>query len=466
MNLQALILRIVFVSGWVLFNTGDSAFAQLGEVVSSVPCLEHKTQTYSLFRPSDYSRKSRWPAIVLVDPQGQSQQAVAAFAEAGEEFGFIIASPQGVVQPLQANLNQNPIVQVYEDLIRRFSVDIDGIYMLGSGAASELVTDLSIRLQTNAGLLLLNPHKEALTHAKNFPAPIIIFSSALSPRRLTAYQWSQSQKSTSTGLFMPFQGETQWPDELDTKFGLAWLSQNRYQNQPEFKSSMSLEKIFSHQLAAVDQLEKKGDHLKAMNLLTTLKSDIFSKTQQATVSQKEEQLRQQPNLQTQRKAETKTYQAESLIQQQFESAFQPQALHNAKDLEKNLKWWSDQHKTLTYMLQNSKDAYQKASAARLIEHIWQVTYVNGLSHLEKQRFDNAAYQFRIASHLFPNQAYAHYGLACAFAGKQQPEQSLEALENSVAAGLRNTQLITQQPLFDIFRSSEGYQKILGQIEKK
>ena len=444
----------------LLFNS-FAAFGQLGTVEPSVPCLEDQNQTYSLFRPKYYSSKKRFPILIVLDPKGQSQSAVEAFREGAETFGFIVASPQGLTGPLDPNISAHPAMQVYEDLVRRFAVDIDAVYMGGLGSSASIAFDLTRRLKTNAGLILCSPQKADLSQGGSLNLPLMLTAGHLD----AAYSLVVDEKNlppNKTLLAVTYAGVQQWPPQELTTAGLGWLLEKAAQERGEPLQPERLESIYRARAGLAEKLTLADQYVTAYRLWESLNPDVFPAHTQH-IQKARTDLKASQKLKKQWQALREALDMEATTRQLFEKEFKASMGLSDPGFRDHLEWWRRQVGTLMTLATQGEEGEKQAAASRLLEFVWGQSYLDGLTQLETRSYKPAIYHFRVACEAFPDQAFAFYALSCAYAGDQQKELALEALESSVAMGVNSSELFHQQPLFDSFRNDQRFQALLKKL---
>lgn len=445
-----------------LLATG--AFAQLGELVPAVECLEHTSQSYSLYRPSDYTRKKRWPVLVLVDPKSQAQAAVGAFQEGAEAYGFILASPHDFELKKDLEIQSNPLLWVLQDLIRRFAVDIEGIYFAGLGQATSFTATIASRMQTNAGLVLCGPSAQDLAQLGDFTAPLAITSGDFDPSSSQLLTWVEQHPPKGQRRVLFFEGGRQWPQPNAAAEVLGWLVLQRWKHHSQTADEAKLQKWYEKRRAYARQLETQSRLNEALASWLVLDEDFAKLPKSLTAKDTVERLLQSPLRLEQVTAEKQARLMESQSITVFQSFFNPQLHTQPKALQENLAWWHSQYKTLVYISENATNTQKRNAANRLIEWIWWQSYLKGLVQLDAKQFQPALYHFRIASEIFSDQSFVHYALACALAGTHQSEPAITALEHSISLGLTDPDLLRLQPLFDAFRNKTAFTRLLKKIQ--
>lgn len=452
-------------SGFLLgiFLLTGFSFGQLGKIAPVVPCLEQTEQTYALYRPSYYTRKQRWPMVILLDDSGNGQTAVAAFREGAEAFGFILASPNGFRLHPDMDIRSNPVIWIYQDLIRRFAVDIDGIYFAGLGKAGDLMLDLTKRLQTNAGLILAAPNPKQFPTLKSLSTRVAFAQGQFDPNTHDVRQFLKQQSRPDAYRFVAFEGGRQWPHGPEAREILGWLLAQSYKSRkltpPKQADWFKTRATYAESLKAQNQLVQAKEHWQA------IQRDFSKSTLQSKAKDALQKLEQSQAFQDQEKSEKAAFKMEAETMALFKTHMKPELFDQPQQLKKNLDWWQKQHETLTYLYQTTEDQARKNTAIRLIEYLWQVSYLEGLELLEEERFAKASYHFQLATHLFSDKPFAYYALACAYAGLDQSAKALANLKQSVAKGLDDPSLIQLQPLFDRYRDEPEFKALSEKFRK-
>ena len=446
--------------------TAIGAFAQLGEIVPSVPCLENEAQTYALFRPANYTRKKRWPAILLLDAKGQGQPGVEAFQKGAASYGFILASPNGLLGNQDQEKQDEIVRQIFEDIIRRFAVDIEAVYVGGVGKASRPAIDFAKRIQTTPGLVLSSPEPSTLEALENYPRLLAMAIGTQDANAFSTQRWFADHARSDRQRLLRFRGATQWtPPETGEEI-LGWMALRQWRTRPETEPETGLSTNYEIRTGHARNLEAERWWTQALERWQTLTSDFPEDTHQPTVQAVAKRLAKSPSLKEQMAAEAEASRMEGQVLDVFQKHFQPDVFTSHQALADNLAWWEAQMNSLRHIANLPGNNAKKHAALRLIEWLWRRSYLDGLTLLEKKHYQRAAYHQRLASDLFPDQAFAHYAHACALAGLNQPEAAIGALEKSLNSGLDQPDLLRLQPLFDPIRGQEAFVTLLDRLKSK
>jgi len=448
----------------LLLFVGIGAFAQLGEIVPQVPCLEDEAQTYALYRPSHYTRKKRWPAMIILDPKGQSQAALASFQKGAESYGFILASPNGLATNQDRDTQKEIVRQVFEDIIRRFAIDIEAIYVGGADRAGLNAARFAMRIQTTAGVVLCNPTPDALEPLADYPKPLVIAVGQTDPNAFPTRKWLATHGPNGHRA-LQFSDSSHWPAQATGEEILGWLALKQWRLRPKTKPEGGLNRNYSIRAAYARDLETRGQLVQAHESWQALVTDFPNDEHLPPAKAAAMQLGQSPALKQQLEALEEASRMEGQVLGVFHTKFQPNFARDNNAMAENLAWWETQMASLRQIAEQPGHQQAKQHAAiRLIEWVWRRSYLDGLSLLEASQFQEASYHHRLASELFPDQAFAHYAHACSLAGLNQANAALGALEKSLASGLNQPDLLKLQPLFDQLRDLPEFQTLLKRIE--
>ena len=114
----------------------------LGQIIDPVISLQDPAQSYALYLPSSYATGRRWPILYCFDPGGRGAIPVALFREAGERYGWIVASSN--------NSRNGPWKDVFvaagavwDDTHARLRIDDSRVYAAGFSGGARVACGLA-----------------------------------------------------------------------------------------------------------------------------------------------------------------------------------------------------------------------------------------------------------------------------------------------------------------------------------
>ncbi|MEO8033120.1 MAG: hypothetical protein ABI837_01725, partial [Acidobacteriota bacterium] len=102
-----------------------------GRFTENVATLRDPKQTYTLYLPSQYSDKKRWPLLLVFDPRQRGTLAAEIFREAAERHGWILVSSNQTRSDGDAQPNIDAINALWPEVHVRFATDPKRIYAAG-----------------------------------------------------------------------------------------------------------------------------------------------------------------------------------------------------------------------------------------------------------------------------------------------------------------------------------------------
>ena len=113
----------------------DWIFTLANQSLSEAPAgwlsdYDSKQTTYELFVPQDYSDAKAWPLVLFVSP-GEKAMGYQAWGDSCAELGVILAGPQLAGNNVPGPKRHRMVMDVLDDVRRRFHVDTDRTYIAG-----------------------------------------------------------------------------------------------------------------------------------------------------------------------------------------------------------------------------------------------------------------------------------------------------------------------------------------------
>jgi len=120
---------------------------------------------YFLRLPAEYHHGRAYPVILALNsPQLSAEMMVAQLAEFADRFGYIIAAPVWCGPFKQKNYDYSGqdhvwVTAVQRDLLRRFQVDPDKLFLFGFGSGANFALDMGLaRPDLFAGVVAMGPN--------------------------------------------------------------------------------------------------------------------------------------------------------------------------------------------------------------------------------------------------------------------------------------------------------------------
>jgi pimeloyl-ACP methyl ester carboxylesterase len=107
-------------------------------------------QTYELFVPEDYTQKRPWPVVIFVSP-GDKAIGFRSWKPVCERLGIIFAGPHGAGNNCEPTKRVHIVLDVLDDVRRRFSTDVDRTYIAGFSGGGRIACSIGFSLPEHFG---------------------------------------------------------------------------------------------------------------------------------------------------------------------------------------------------------------------------------------------------------------------------------------------------------------------------
>lgn len=108
-----------------------AAVAASAELTERVTCKAAPDQSYALFVPSSYDAAKKWPIVYLLDARGRAMTPMAAFRDAAEQLGFLLASSYNSASDESNEPNVKSMRAMWNDTHDKLSIDDNRVYAAG-----------------------------------------------------------------------------------------------------------------------------------------------------------------------------------------------------------------------------------------------------------------------------------------------------------------------------------------------
>lgn len=237
----------------ILFLLGS--YITSAQVLNSVP-IPNTSDTYTAYLPQQYGIEKKWPVIMVFSPDGDGAVAVEKFKESADRYGYVIAAANGITNgSYQENLLKAR--SFYTEVIKRFSIDKNGIYLAGFSGGARLAMSIAVMSSQIKGVIACgasfsNVATYIPTENKFFYIGMVGDQDFNYNEMLQAMDYLEQKKFDANLLV--FSGGHQWPPNhyIDKAVRLATVKSINKNIRPNDQSS--LHEFFEKELAFNQEL--------------------------------------------------------------------------------------------------------------------------------------------------------------------------------------------------------------------
>ncbi len=126
---------------------------QKGVVIDTMVCRNSALQAYALYLPSYYTSSRSWPCIILFDAHARGALPLRMYKSIAEQYGFILVGSNVSKNGTSADISNNIINTLWDDVHARFNIDANRTYTSGFSGGSKIATIAAIKHGGIAGVI-------------------------------------------------------------------------------------------------------------------------------------------------------------------------------------------------------------------------------------------------------------------------------------------------------------------------
>lgn len=183
-------------------------------------------QKYELFKPEGYPGNKRWPVLIVLDPRGRAESALAMAQPGAAANGWLVLSAYGSRSDDREQLTMDALQALLREAGTRYAYDPKRVYLAGmSGTAKSLwIADRALQGMV-AGLIGAGGARPPELGALKLPAPAYF---GLAGNRDFNYREMRELDADlarvgATHAFAVFEGSHGWPPQEEFTRAIDWL---------------------------------------------------------------------------------------------------------------------------------------------------------------------------------------------------------------------------------------------------
>jgi hypothetical protein len=448
-----LFLSPTFLSSQITFN---------GRITDTVKCSGQPGQTYSLYVPSTYTGKSKWPVILLFDPGGRGTIAVKAFRPASEKYGYILAcSHNSRNGPLADNFTAAG--SVLTDLTGRFSLDNKRIYTAGFSGGSRFALALASTNSFITGVIGCGaglPGDQNLVPSK---ASSFVYYGIAGTMDMNWLEMSELMtffnNNTSVIPYLRiFDGGHQWPPADILNEAVEWINLQAMKKKimpvdPDFISSYS-----GNIKTLVRNLTGSGNYYDAVRYLEFAVRDFSGEPLVAEMKQMLTSAKQSKEYRESSLELSGIVSREKSLTGKYISSIQ-NILYSGAVADTTAYRWKKEIGSLIIMREKGS-ATNRQFASRLLNFISILCSEQGTSQFRQKRYSMSEFLFGLCTLSDSGNPENYYNLARSLSVSDRKKDAIEELNKAILHGFTSKKLIENEAAFNNIRNEEGYKLLI------
>ncbi len=442
----------------VLMGQENASFVK-GEVIDTVTCLKNNTCSYSLYLPSGYAGNKEWPVIFLFDPAACGSLAAEICKPAAETYGYILAASNTSKNNIPWQQAFDAAVNMMEDVRARFSVDTQRIYVSGFSGGSRVAALIALNknvagvMGCGAGFPVLHKMPDSLP---DFDYIGLVGLRDMNYQEMYILEKELSKKGISVRIYT-WDFDHRWPADTMIRKAIQWIELRAMHRGLKKKEIHFIDTLYTQHIVRAKKHLEKGSLMKAVRLYRWLITDFG---EYYDISKWERTIDSCTATRTYTSQVTeweKIKLREMEAVEEINIAFS-QLVYTGELADSTKNWWFSRVKKYRKM-ELSKNREKALMASRILNNVVMGCYIYAENLSTSQRTDKLIFLNRLWTVAEPENRYAFYYLARAYALNKDIRNSLKALERSAQLGFNRCDLMENDDAFLKVREEEEYREL-------
>ncbi len=423
-----------------------SSMAQLptGEVIDSVFCSHDKSQSYSLYLPSNYSEEKSWPIIYFFEPAARGQLPVKKYHTIAEEFGFILVGSNNSRNGSWED-SFNAADAVLHDTQNKLSLDKDRFYLSGFSGGSRLVLSMAVLTDRFDGVIGVGAAQPPLVKYQVQKKHDFLYVGLVGNRDMNYLEHKKfSEHLDNLGnqnLLIVSNKKHQWASVTDFRLALIWILKKRDKNKEEWTSDTWADEhlMRSDSVSRIDQ-----NHLK----------ERFSSLPYLDVAYDKKEIKLKRE---EKRLFDKEYKEHKILRDSMSLMYvngqrNTSIMRWLKNKIDGYKKWETSSKKLATRFMYSRILDQLR--ARSIETA--MRWISQPTNLAEAQLYVEVYEMVSGSSV-----YSNWWFAKIHALNNDSEKSLEHIQEMIKMGFKNREILRTDVAFQNLKSNQKFQELIG-----
>ncbi len=437
---------------WIFFLSTPTLFAQVesawptGKVIDTVHLKDSSGDSYSLYLPENYQPSVPTPVLFVFDPAARGSLGVNTFREAAGSRGWIVVcSNVSRNGPYEKNFEQAG--SLFSDVLTRFSIDPEMIFVAGFSGGARLATTLAVLSGQIRGVIACGAAFSPNAGQMPLPGVSFAFTGILGTKDMN-YQEMWKAGDWLDRIQVPhrlffYDGLHSWPPRAHLQRAIDWMIME-VQDVGYLDTSLVLNAYETDKNIA-DTLYASGRFYESRWEYRQLKQQYPSLTDADDTSERLSQIEKSKDFKKEEKAFEQVRETEDRLRKQYSERFRSELDKNP--LSVNIKWWSQQMQVLEKKYGESEIVAENNMYARIVNQLFAMPIEASEGFRRNEEVERSLYCNELLTVLFPDNGRFKIRMAEDLARLNRPDKMIDILEDLRASGYSNTSYIRNNRFF-------------------
>lgn len=434
-----------------------------GKIIDTVKCDANPHFSYSLYIPSNYNERSRWPVIFVFDPAARSRPAVQRFVAAAEKCGYIIACSSNSRNGLPWNEILDAADFMIGDVKKKFSVNTSRIYTAGFSGGARVASALALLNRGISGVIACGAGFPGMP--SNGPIPSFDLIGLVGRTDMNYLEMcdleSDLDKLGRNVELRIFDGGHKWPEEDILVSAVEWLDLQAIK-KGNMKNPQFLDNQYNKAKKYAEASLRNNNLVEAVRRYKRILRDFPENSHSSGTSKTLDSIMSSKDYSRAVRKRTNDRNREIGIRSSLESLLASH-LENDPASDSSFLKISEEVKALKRM-QKDHDAENRAMSSRILSYMSLSCYENGVNLYNIRKYNQASECFETGLLAEPGNIQMLLFRARSLALLDKNSESLSCLRKAVDLGYKDKQFLETNIAFAGMRENLRFRKLLDEMK--
>lgn len=421
--------------------------------IKTESCSGDSILQYTVFLPSGYSQKEKFPVIYAFDSQARGALAVNLFSKAAEEFKYIVIGSNNMKNNHE---NAGHIIKLlFDDSKQKFSIDENRIYLAGFSGGARVAASIALNNNNIKGIITCGAGMpvNSSQSAYNFDLVSIIGNEDFNYLEVKSLEFFL--KGNMRYHTIEFNGKHEWPSSEILANAVLWhqlrAMQDKLITQDE-ELIADVKEEFERKIAKAENTENIYNQYQLYNEMVSFLSvvtDIDAERKKTGKLARNEQVTRLINESTQ------LYKKERNLMTEYQKAFPV----------KDISWWNNEINSFNNKISTGNNNSKKLVYRRLFNYLGMLSFAFTQNAIHSGQKDNIAKYLSIYDKVSPDNPDVKYFTACYNILQGDTAKMLSSLKEAVKIGFTDVERLLNDEIFSTVKDNPEFTGIINSIKK-
>jgi predicted esterase len=434
-----------------------------GRVVERIVVEGTPSQSYALYLPSAYTREKLWPVLYMLDARSNALVPIELFRAAAERFGWILVSSYNSRSDTRDDPNSAAMTAMWNDAVRRFSIDGRRVYATGFSGGARAAVDMAYALPGRIAGVIGAGAGFANSEVPSGKVPFAYFGT-VGDRDMNYYELRSLEEkleaAKATHRIVYFDGGHRWMSPELAGEAVAWMELQAMRSGVRPKDESTIADLHAEARSRAAALEASGELVGAHRAYAETAEDFRGLADISDDERKARELGRRPEVRTAEKEARKRDARDEATLRSVNTKLRNALAQPDPPLPALLA--ADLGIPALRKKAASDDLQERLSAERILANLRAHTgfYLPDDLFVRRDTARGRALLL-VRCEIDPDNPLVYYNVAAYSARSGDAARAIKDLDQAVAKGFRQFELIDDDSDFDPIRNDEPFRKWLA-----